>query len=113
MYTQFLGTTRRSLTAFGGPGYPQFRAKGAPFLRFASEQPLRAAATIPGAFRTESIKKPAHSVTTSAGRATPGSAFRLHFQAVFSGLETPAAPSVSLAQWAERLLLPKGRGTLP
>ena len=56
MYTLFLGTTRRSLTAFVGSGYPQFRAKGAPFLRFAPEQPLRAAATIPGAFRTESIK---------------------------------------------------------
>ena len=56
MYTQFLGTTRRSLTAFGGPGYPQFRANRAPFLRFAPEQPLRAAATIPGAFRTESKK---------------------------------------------------------
>lgn len=58
MYTKFLDTTRRSLTAFGGPGYPQFRAKSAPFLRFAPEQPLQAAATIPGAFRTESIKKP-------------------------------------------------------
>ena len=59
MYTKFLGTTRRSLTAFGGPGYPQFRANRTPFLRFAPEQPLRTAATIPGAFRTESIKEPA------------------------------------------------------
>ena len=35
------------LICFGGSGYPQFRANRTPFLLYASEQPSRAAATIP------------------------------------------------------------------